>query len=171
MYLGIDIGGTKTIVASLDRHGVIVESIKFPTPKTYVLFLKVLEETVEKLATKKFKACCTAVPGYLDRNKGVAKAFGNLSWRNVPIAKDVQEIVGCPTVIENDANLAGLSEAMLLKQYDRVFYLTISTGIGSGYIVNRTIDADMANSEAGHMVIEYHNRLQRWQDFASGKAI
>ncbi len=171
MYLGIDIGGTKTAVACLDDQGVIRENLRFPTPKTYVLFLKLLEETVDKLSTTSFTACCVAVPGFLDRKKGTAKAFGNLSWRNVPIRDDVQAIVGCPTAIENDANLAGLSEAMLVKQYDRVFYITISTGIGSGFIVNRTIDPDLADSEAGHMVIEYHNKLQRWQDFASGKAI
>lgn len=171
MYLGIDIGGTKTLLACLNEHGVITESLRFPTPANYPDFLKVLADNVDQLSTKDFKACCCAVPGYLDRKKGIAKAFGNLKWENVPIKKDVQKIAGCPSVIENDANLAGLSEAMLLKQYDRVFYITISTGIGSGFIVNRTIDPDLADSEVGHMVIEYHDKLQRWQDFASGKAI
>jgi predicted NBD/HSP70 family sugar kinase len=171
MYLGIDIGGTKTIVARLDDRGVILESRRFPTPKEYRIFLKALEDNVAKLSSKEAVACCAAVPGLIDRQRGICKALGNLPWRDVPIQKDIQAIVKCPTTIENDANLAGLSEAMLLKQYERVFYITISTGIGSGYIVNRTIEPSLANSEAGHMVIEYQDKLQRWEDFASGRAI
>lgn len=171
MYLGIDIGGTKTLIACFSKDGTIKQTLRFPTPPDYQVFLHVLAQNVAILSTNIFSACCVAVPGSIDRTKGIAKAFGNLPWRNVHIAQDVTAIVGCTTIIENDANIAGLSEALLLPKYERVLYLTISTGIGSGYIVNSTIDPSLANSEAGLMVIEYHDKLQRWQDFASGKAI
>jgi len=171
MYLGIDIGGTKTIVASLDGSGVIQERHRFPTPKNYSDFLDTLSKFVDKLTTKQFKAAGVAVPTRIDRAHGVATSGGRLLWRDVPIQHDIQQIVHCPVVIENDANLAGLSEAMLLKEYEKVLYVTISTGIGTGFIVNQKIDPSMADSEGGGMLLEHGGKLQPWEDFASGQAI
>ena len=171
MYLGIDIGGTKTLVACLDEHGVILESLKFPTPETYTKFKHVLADTVDKLSTKRFVACCVAAPGRLDRERGIGLGFGNLPWSNVPIRDDVKRIVHCPVIIENDAKLAGLSEAMLLKDYSRVLYVTISTGIGTGFIIDQQIDPDFDDMEGGHMILEHQDKLQKWEDFASGQAI
>lgn len=172
MYLAIDIGGTKTRVASLDAHGVIIETHKFPTPKIYPEFLRELAINVAKLSTKDFRYGCIGAPGKLDRNKGIAIAFGNLEWRDIPIADDIKKIAHCPIIIENDANLAGLSEAMLLKdQFKKVLYVTVSTGIGTGFIVNQHIDEAMQDSEGGHIMLEYRGAVVSWESFASGKAI
>ena len=171
MYLGIDIGGTKTIVASLDDNGVIQESFRFPTPQRYPDFLKELADTVDKLATKSFTAAGVGVPSKIDRAHGIAIAGGRLPWKNVPVQKDIEALVHCPTIIDNDANLAGLSEAMLLKEFRKVLYITISTGIGTGYIVDQQIDPSMADSEGGEMLLEHSGKLEQWQDFASGQAI
>jgi glucokinase len=171
MYLGIDIGGTKTIVASLDDNGVIQENIRFSTPQNYTEFLKELSINVAKIATKKFIAAGAGVPSKIDRSQGIAIAGGRLPWKNVPIQRDIKEIAHCPTVIDNDANLAGLSEAMLLKEFNRVLYVTISTGIGTGYIVDQRIDPSMADSEGGYILLEHGGKLEQWEDFASGQAI
>jgi predicted NBD/HSP70 family sugar kinase len=115
MYLAIDIGGTKTLVASLDNHGVITERIRFETPKVYKDFIKDLEENVAKLSTNNFLACGVGAPGRLDPKRRTILAMGNLPWTNIPIHEDISRIVSCPVVIENDAKLAGLSESMLLR--------------------------------------------------------
>lgn len=171
MYLGIDIGGTKTLVACLDNRGVIQESVKLPTPKFYASFLKELSIAVANLSTKEFFACGVAVPGRVDREQGIAEAFGRLSWTNVPIKHDIHKMFGCPVVVDNDANLAGLSEAMLLRQYDCVLYVTVSTGIGTGIITNQEIDPEFADSEGGSIMLEHKGKVMQWQDFASGSAI
>ncbi|HEY1835345.1 MAG TPA: ROK family protein [Candidatus Saccharimonadales bacterium] len=171
MYLGIDIGGTKTLVASLDDDGVIQETYRFATPKKYDLFLKESACNVAKLSTKEFRACGIGAPGKVDRGRGVVLAFGSLDWRDVPLQKDVQAIVKCPVIVDNDANLAGLSEAMLRKSYEKVLYVTVSTGIGTGFIVNQHIDPELADSEGGQMLLEHHGKLESWEDFASGSAI
>ncbi len=172
MYLGIDIGGTKTLVATLDDNGVIQERQKFPTPKDYAEFGKALAEVVDKLSTNNFVACTVAVPGTLDRANGVAISLGNLPWHEVSIQKDVAALLSCPVAIENDANLAGLSEAMLLKEtYSRVLYITISTGIGTGLIANQSIDPGLADSEGGQILLEYKGKTVKWESFASGSAI
>jgi glucokinase len=171
MYLGIDIGGTKTLVAALNNEGVISESVKFPTPKVYPEFLRELAKTVATLSTKEFAAAGVAAPGRVDRNRGVALAFGNLPWKDIPLQHDIERIVHCPAVVDNDANLAGLSEAMLLGQYETVLYVTVSTGIGTGIIVNQKIDPEFADSEGGEILLEHDGKLQKWEDFASGRAI
>lgn len=172
MYLAIDIGGTKTLVAALTNEGVITERVKFPTPDEYKDFLVALAENFDQLKTKEFIACGLAAPGQIDREKGVVIAFGNRPWRNVPLLADVKRIVDCPTIVENDANLAGLSEAMLVKdKYNHVLYVTVSTGIGTGIIVNQRIDPTFADSEGGHILLEHDDKLMRWEDFASGRAI
>jgi predicted NBD/HSP70 family sugar kinase len=171
MYLGIDIGGTKTLVATLDGRGVIDERIKFPTPTDYTAWRDQLAESVDKLSTKKFTAVGVGAPGRIDRDHGIGLDMGNLPWHDVPIKKDLQALLDSPVVVDNDANLAGLSEAMLLKQYDRVLYVTISTGIGTGFIVNQAIEPSFADSEGGKMMLEHNGKVKEWEDFASGRAI
>ncbi len=172
MYLGIDIGATKTLLATFTNEGVVKDKIKFPTPKDYALFKIELTNNVAKLSTNTFIACCVGVPGRLDRKRGIGLAMGNLPWLNVPIKKDFESILGCTVIIENDAKLAGLSEAILLKdKYSRVVYATISTGIGVGIIVDQKIEPNLIDAEPGKMPLERNGKMVAWESFASGKAI
>ncbi|HSX42456.1 MAG TPA: ROK family protein [Candidatus Saccharimonadales bacterium] len=172
MYIGIDIGGTKTLIAALTNEGVIHESLRFPTPPKYDDFLAELKSTVANITTKDFRAGAVAAPGEIDRDHGVFMVGGNLKWKHEHIQRDVERIVGCPMLLENDANLAGLSEAMLLRdKHAKVLYLTISTGIGGGFIVDQKIEPNMADIEPGHMMLQRGHKLVKWESFASGKAI
>lgn len=172
MYVGIDIGGTKTLVAALSDNGEIAGSLKFPTPANYHEFLPELEKTLKALPFDDFRAGCVAAPGTIDRVKGHFLRGGNLHWDNVPLQHDVEKLTGCPMLIDNDCNLAGLSEAMLLKEkHAKVLYISISTGIGTGFIVNQQIEPNMADSEGGLITVQHGDKLMQWEDFASGKAI
>lgn len=171
MYLGIDVGGTKTLVAVLDDRGVIQESQRFPTAKDYAAWRDKLADIVEKFSTKKFIACGVGVPGRIDRKRGIGIDMGNLPWHQVPVQLDLQKLLDCRVVVENDANLGGLSEAMLLTRYSRVLYVTISTGIGTGFIVDKAIEPSFADSEGGKMMLEHHGKVEEWESFASGRAI
>jgi predicted NBD/HSP70 family sugar kinase len=173
MYLGIDIGGTKTLVAALDQNGVITASVKFATPEGYNDFLKELTHVLhEELPINEFRAGCVAAPGVIDREHGKFGLGGNLTWKHEPLQRDIEHIVHCPMLLENDANLAGLSEAMLLKdEHAKVLYITISTGIGTGFIVDQKIDPSMADSEGGQIMLQRGDQVVKWESFASGKAI
>src|SRR6266567_865374 len=172
MYLGIDVGGTKTLVASLDDDGVIQQSYKFPTPKEYKEFLKELTENVEKLSTTEFIATGIGVPGRIDHENGSGFGFGNLPWKNVTIQQDVKKIVHGPVVIENDAKLGGLSEAMIVKdEFKKVLYITIGTGIGIALIDNGVIDTELADGGGKTLLLEHNGKLEPWEAFASGHAI
>lgn len=172
MYAAVDIGGTKTLVAVFDAGGKVLEEIKFPTPTEYPLFLQALEAAVRELHHKDFKRAAVAAPGRIDRQHGVVTAFGNLPWQNVALKTEAERILGCPVALENDAKLAALSEAQLLKgSFRKVLYVTVSTGIGSGLVLDGELDPEMLDAEVGHMLLEHEGKLQRWEEFASGKAI
>ena len=171
MYLGIDIGGTKTIVAVLDEHGVITESQRFMTPQDYQTFLSKLSETVDTFTTHEFIAIGAGVPATsIDRVAGIAIAFSNLSWQDEPIQSDLERLFKAPAAIENDAKLAGLSEAML-RDPMRLLYLTISTGIGYSLVVDRKIDANIGDGGGRLLRFEHEGKLTPWEYFASGRAI
>lgn len=174
MYIGIDVGATKTLIALFDENGEIIQQERFETPGKYPAFLAKLSAVISKLsADHKVVAVCCGLPAMIDRDSGVARSFGNLNWHNTPVKDDLKSIVPRSKIfLENDANLAGLSEAHLVhSRYKKVLYLTISTGIGDAVIINGVIDPVFADSESGHMVLEYDGKLQKWEDFASGSAI
>ncbi len=171
MKLGIDIGGTKTLLACFDETGNIADKLKFPTDARYADFLNNLAANVVKLSSRDFTAAVAAVPGRIDRASGVGIAFGSLSWRDVPIQADLLARLHCPVTIENDTKLAGLSEALLVPEYNNVLYVTISTGISSAIIIDGKIDPHFADSETGQLLLEHNGRLRDWEDFASGSAI
>jgi len=172
MYGAVDIGGTKTLVAVFSKDGKIIEQIRFLTPKDYPSFNLELAATVAKLSTKEFQKTVVAIPGTPDRKRGLGLVFGNLPWTDVPIEKDAEKIFECPVTLENDAKLAALSEAHALKnEFRKVLYITISTGIGGGLVIDGKLASDFQDIDPGHMILEHKGRFEQWEDFASGRAI
>lgn len=172
MYLAVDIGATKVLLAVFTKAGKLIEQRKFPTPEEYEELVTVFQNEVNQLENHDFERAVVAVPGRLDRLHGIGVAFGNRPWRNIPIQHDFEQVLGAPVVIENDAKLAALSEAMLIKNdFNKVLYVTISTGISAGLIINGVIEPSLADSESGQMWFEHNGKLQQWEDFASGQAI
>lgn len=173
MYLGIDIGGTKTYLATLDENGIILDSVKFPTDKDYQKFISDMELNLKHFDLGDDYTVSAGVAGQLDRKTGTVHALGNLPWVDKPIGPDISKLVGNrPVLIENDARLAGLSEAQLIKdQYSRVLFLTVSTGIGGALILNGQIVRALEDTEIGKMPLLYEGKIQNWEDFAGGRSV
>jgi len=174
MYLAIDVGATKTLLGVFSEKGKLIEKQKIPTNENYQRFLASVKTFIKQVEFHKLKisACCCAIAGKVDRKRGVGVSFGNLDWKNVPIRSDLKKILPkIPIFVENDANIAGLFEASRHKNYRKVLYLTFSTGVGSGFIVDGRIEPSFADAEVGHMVLEHEGKLQKWEDFASGRAL
>lgn len=173
MYIGVDIGGTKTLISQFSEDGELLEKVRFETPKDYEDFIAEFKKTFEAIPLESApKRGAIGCPGKIDRDKGVGIAYGNLSWQNVSLGPDISKITGCPMLLDNDANLAGVSEAKLLeKTFKKVLYVTVSTGIGGGLIVEGKIEPNLSDMEIGHMLFERQGKLERWEHFASGKAI
>lgn len=171
MYAAVDIGGTKTLVGVFKKDGSLLSSQRFETPKNYGLFIRTLVQILKSIKHP-IEKIAIAAPGRIDRENGVVEAFGNLNWKNIALKVDIKKYFDGPVYIENDANLAGLSEAQfVINDFNKVLYLTISTGIGTGIITKGIIDPDFADSEGGQMPLEHNGKIQAWEDFASGRSI
>lgn len=172
MIVTIDTGGTKTLISSFNAHGKMGESIKFPTPTDPKEYVKVLKSTVrEHFSHEDVSVIVLALPGIV--KGGVALWCNNLHWKDFQAHKLLHDMLpGVPFLVENDANLAGLSETRALNPVPvSTLYVTISTGIGSGICTNGFIDPGTRYSEAGRALVEYDGKVREWETFASGHAI
>ncbi|MGB7999825.1 MAG: ROK family protein, partial [Anaerobacillus sp.] len=98
-------------------------------------------------------------PGPLNPFDGIVVSPPNLpGWKNVPITALVEEEIGIPCFLVNDADAAALGEAMYGsgKGKDSSYYITVSTGVGGGYVQNnRLIQGEHGYSaEIGNMIIK-----------------
>ena len=103
-------------------------------------------------------------PGPLDPWRGVVVAPPNLAgWREVPLAKAVREAIGLPTFLERDTNVAVMAEWRhgAARGARHVIYVTVSTGIGGGIVVDgrSLIGLDGTAGEIGHITVELDGPL------------
>ena len=172
MLITVDTGGTKTLVAAFSSEGKIIASHKFPTPRQTQAYILQLTSVIKEVAgDKKIDAIVVAVPGLVEKN--IVKICPNLGWKDYDLIKDLKHsFKNIPILLENDANLGGLGEARMLDDStESVLYVTISTGIGVGYIRNGQIDPALNSCEGGHIMLEYDGVVKDWESFASGRAI
>ena len=173
MYLGVDVGGTKTLVARFSESGRIEAQERFETPSSQSAFLKLLTKTAKKLATPQLRAAGVGVPGSIDHGKGVMIAGGRVRWHNLPIGESLGTALSVPVAVENDAMLGGLAEARMGagQGFESVLYVTISTGVGTGIILNGQIPPTVSGSEGGHMLYQVDDELVKFEDLVSGPAL
>lgn len=172
MIVTIDTGGTKTLIASFKKDGSRDKTIRFETPTDVEEYTTLLRSTLEEnFAGETVEAICLALPGLI-KDK-TALWFGNLPWENFDAGKALEGILGgAPLIVENDANLAGLAETRMIEPMpESSLYVTISTGIGAGLTTGGHIDRTLGRIEVGHAMLEFDGQLQKWESFASGKAI
>jgi predicted NBD/HSP70 family sugar kinase len=171
MIVAVDTGGTKTLVAVFDTEGRIVAEQKFPTPKDIDQYLNELRRTVDELTLGQEITCLSvALPGTIVDGTMVWAA--NLGWRDTDMAALLEDHYTCPIVVENDANLAGLAEARSLADTPGVcLYLTVSTGIGTGVIIDGKIHPRLSRVEGGRIMLKRDQAYEVWELFASGQAI
>jgi glucokinase len=172
MLVTVDTGGTKTLIASFEQNGDIGKMIKFPTPQNQDDYVTLLRNTLqENYSNTDVEAVVVGLPGII--KDGIAVWCNNLKWKNFNAAEALSGVLGdAPVLIENDANLAGLSETRILKPIPTSsLYVTVSTGIGTGIITNGRIDPGLRHSEGGRALVEFDGIVREWESFASGKAI
>lgn len=172
MLVTVDTGGTKTLVASFSEAGKIQKQVKFPTPSDQTEYVTLLVSTLQKqFSDAPIDAISVALPGTVVNN--VVTWCENLGWANFDIVGHLAQHFGTtPIFVENDANLAGLAETRVLDPIPTSsLYVTISTGIGTGFTTNGQIDQGLRHSEGGRILVEFQGEVREWENFASGHAI
>ncbi len=172
MIIAVDTGGTKTLVAAFTSDGAIQEEVKFPTPKDKAEWIRQLHIAVEDVAHEgAIDAIVVAVPGIV--KNGVAIWCNHLLWANFDVQSALEKAFpGIPVHVENDANLGGLGEVRRMKTIPAsALYVTISTGIGTGFISDGHIDPGLRLSEGGRSLVEYNGVVQEWEMFGAGSSV
>ena len=161
---GIDIGGTKIALAVANLEGRVLEKTRFPARTSERGPHAIIEEAlagVERLLGET-GSCLAAVGigcgGPLDRRRGLILSPPNLpGWDEFPIVRLVEERLGVPALLDNDANAAALGEHRYGagRGYRHLVYITQSTGIGGGVIVGGRLVHGVYDGagEVGHMTV------------------
>ncbi len=171
MIIAVDIGGTKTLVASFHGERSVTNEERFPTPRDPKDFLKELLVVLERFKAKEAQAICVAAPGIISPDGEILRC-SNLPWNNFELKRLLSEHYSCPIFINNDAKLAGLAETHSLPEVPPLsVYVTVSTGIGTGIISHGRLDSALATSEGGYMIVQTPEGPLPWEKFASGHAI
>jgi glucokinase len=160
--VGVDLGGTKMLVGVVgeDRE-VLYEDRESSLGQAGEELLDTLEREIRQALDARSGAAAVGlgIPCTIDRKRGVAIQAVNLPIRNLPVRDSMQERLGIPVFIDNDANVATLAEHRFgaARGVHEVVMLTIGTGIGGGLIIDGQLyrGATGAASEPGHIVIDF----------------
>lgn len=165
--IGVDIGGTKVAIAVVNEDGEVKTESVIPTnlmitPKEMIeVICKEIRKVINrsKVNENKIIGIGIGAPGPLDSRNGVITCPPNLTgWIDIPIQKIIRESFSFPVTLENDANAAALAEKWVgaAKDSDNFTYMTVSTGIGAGVIVEGKLLRGLKGNagDIGHTVID-----------------
>ena len=190
MYrIGVDLGGTNIAV------GVVTEDLKVigrgkvktkcPRPAAEIFddIAVAVNMAVKDAGISMDEVVSVGVgtPGSVNKNNGYIEFANNLGFDQVPAKEMLEERIGKPVYLDNDANCAALGEAIAGagKGVGNFVAVTLGTGVGSGIIVNGKIVAGVnyAGGEMGHTVIMVNGkqcncgRKGCWEQYASATAL
>ena len=163
MYLLFDIGGTKTRLAVSPDLEQLGEPVIFPTERSYQAGVeKIIYEAGKLIGSEHVDGIAGDIAGVLNAEKSELAASPNLlDWVGKPLCRTLHEAFGVWVHLENDADLVGLGEAGFgAGQGSGIMaYLTVSTGVGGGRVVNGAIDTYNTGFEPGFMVLDASRKL------------
>lgn len=166
--IGVDIGGTKISSGLFNDHNELVDSLTLPAmadkPKDTVInqVVKGIQILLDKaeITNDSIKGIGICSPGPINPVSGDLLNPPNLpSLWNINLIKELETFFPVKIKIENDANAAALAESRFgaAIDYNNVFYVTVSTGIGTGIIINKSIyhGKNGLAGEGGHLSCNY----------------
>ncbi len=164
--LALDIGGTKLAAGVFDGGYNLVGHVRVPThveegpDAVFERITRLLESLMEQRKISSRDLCCIGVGcgGPLDAETGVIYSPPNLpGWDAYPLKGKLETHFGVRAFIDNDANAAGMAEQRFGagRGYNNIFYITASTGIGSGIILDGKLygGTNYSAGEFGHIVL------------------
>ena len=141
-YIGVDLGGTNVRAAIVDEEGKVLVQKKSPSYAQEGKE-KVMDTIINLIKSLPDYELCSGigvgVPGPCDEKTGSMVLATNLpGFEGYSIANKLEETFHMPSFIDNDANVAALAEALVGagKGKKVVYYVTLSTGIGGGLVIN-----------------------------------
>ncbi len=182
LTIGVDIGGTKIAAGVVDEEGSILETVKVPTPSTPEGVVDAIVEAVRQVSTgHQIEAVGIGAAGYVDDKRATVLFAPNINWRHEALKDKVEQRVGLPVVVENDANAAAWGEYRFGagQGHSDVICITLGTGLGGGIIIGNKLRRGRFGvaAEFGHVRVVPDGLLCGcgsqgcWEQYASGRAL
>lgn len=159
---GIELGGTKTLVAVGYDDGTIVEQTILPTVAPELLvpqiaaFLRLQQDAFGLIKALGVGAFGPIVVDPNASNYGILLETNKPGWSNFDLASALRSSCGLTPQIVTDVAAAGIAEAALgaLRDLDIGVYLTVGTGIGGAILFNGSPPPAMLHPEMGHIALQ-----------------
>jgi glucokinase len=183
LTIGVDVGGTKAAAGVVDDAGHIVVNLKRSTPAASpARTAQVISDIVTELASRhEVSAVGLGAAGFIDEARSTVLFAPNLAWRNEPLQQSVQDRVGLPVIVENDADSGLWAEARFgaARGYRDVIMIAVGTGIGAAILINGDLYHGRYGiaGEPGHYRVVPDGRLCGcgnrgcWEQYCSGSAL
>lgn len=174
MYLCFDLGGTNFRLSLFNRRGKLLYKKIYKTPGEYEQLLDFFRQFYKETGYKPLTAIGGGLAGPLDYQKKFLNKAPNLKFmKNKPLKEALEKIFKTRVLLDNDATLGGLAEAVFGagKNMKIIAYLAVGTGVGGVKIVNQKIEENSFGFEPGHQIIKIDGKNQYLEDLISGKGI
>ncbi|RFU83526.1 ROK family protein [Streptomyces triticagri] len=182
LTIGVDIGGTKIAAGVVDEEGAILDTHTVPTPPTAEGIVDAICAAVAAAGEgQDIEAVGIGAAGYVDDKRATVLFAPNIDWRHEPLKDKVEQRVGMPVVVENDANAAAWGEYRFGagQGHDDVICITLGTGLGGGIIIGNKLRRGRFGvaAEFGHIRVVPDGLLCGcgsqgcWEQYASGRAL
>ncbi|MEH2241846.1 ROK family protein [Nostoc sp.] len=163
LILALDFGGTKLAAALVNigsRKWLRYERRLSLANANASTDLEIMRSLIYSLLQDtKPAAIGVSFGGPVDASTGTVRLSHHVAgWENIPLKGLLEDEFGVPVGVDNDANVAALGEHRFGtgQGYDSLFYITVSTGVGGGWILNGKLwrGAGGMAGEIGHMVVD-----------------
>ncbi|WP_326621393.1 ROK family glucokinase [Streptomyces decoyicus] len=182
LTIGVDIGGTKIAAGVVDEEGSILETCQVPTPHATEALTEAIADAVRTVGSgHHIEAVGIGAAGYVDEKRATVLFAPNIDWRHEPLKDKVEQRVGLPVVVENDANAAAWGEYKFGagQGHSDVICITLGTGLGGGIIIGNKLRRGRFGvaAEFGHIRVVPDGLLCGcgsqgcWEQYASGRAL
>jgi glucokinase len=180
---GVDLGGTNVRVAVVDPDGRVVEERRAATPSTLDEIVEHIAGAVRSIAPLRPEARALGVgaAGMVDHEGTIHYSPNVPAFLHAPVQARLEDAVGLPTVVDNDANVAVVAELVhgAARGCTEVLLITLGTGVGGGVVTRGEVlrGAHGFGAEIGHFQVDPDGPLcacgQRghWEAVASGTAL
>jgi len=189
--IGVDIGRNSIKIAVVKIHGEVIAAKSYPLDhpqsRDYIIakLLQAIRDIRQTVAPEGVNPICvgTAAKGFIDHNSGIVIGpdQGIEGWTNVPLAKIINQEIGLPAYVGNDANMMTIAEHRFgaARGFNNIIFVALRTGIGGGIIINGKLYRGINNAggEVGQMIINFDDGISdkgirgSYEHFASASAI
>jgi glucokinase len=157
--IALDLGGTKIMTAAINSKREIIARERANTPVSLSEGLSVVKNLIRSVSSGlSIRAIGASAGGPLDYQTGIVSPLHQPEWREVPLREIIEDEFGVPFKVDVDTNAAALAEYHFGRHRSaRLLYVTLSTGMGGGFIVDGKIyrGANGSHPEIAHQAIPY----------------